>query len=149
MRRLEGAYSVSALAEGRARRLPRPARLPPAHARPDRRDWVVASEPCALDLIGAEVARRPARRVVWVDDDGLHSARRCPRGRRALHLRARLLRATGPRLAGVEVHGARVRMGERLRVKRRPRPTSSSASPTRARRPRSASRRPGIPFNEA
>ena len=34
-------------------------------------DWVVASETCALDLVGADVVRDvlPGE-VVWVDDDG-------------------------------------------------------------------------------
>jgi amidophosphoribosyltransferase len=79
-------------------------------------DRVVASETCALDLIGAEVVRdvRPGE-VLWVDADGEHTAQAVPSGKNALCI-FELVYFARPdsRLAGVEVHGARVRMGERL-----------------------------------
>src|SRR6185436_16831725 len=80
------------------------------------RDWVVASETCALDLVGAELEReiRPgelmlidehveARQIVSKDDGG------------ALCIfEFFYLARPDSQLSGVEVHGARVRMGERL-----------------------------------
>src|SRR4029079_12849620 len=82
-------------------------------------DWVVASESCALGLIGAAFERevRPGE-VVVVDDDGLHSLQAGePAARGALCIfEFFYLARPDTRLAGVEVHGARVRMGERLAV---------------------------------
>ena len=116
MRRLDGAFSVVALSEGKliAFRDPRGMR-PLCLGRLDG-DWAVASETCALDLVGAELEReiRPgelmvideqvdARQVVPVDDGG------------ALCIfEFFYLARPDSQLAGVEVHGARVRMGERL-----------------------------------
>jgi amidophosphoribosyltransferase len=116
MRRLEGAYSVTALAEEtliafRDRHGIRPLSL----GRIDG-DWVVASETCALDLVGADWVRdvRPGE-VVWIDEDGLHSAQALPEGRGALCIFEQVYFARpDSTLAGAEVHGARVRMGERL-----------------------------------
>jgi len=80
-------------------------------------DWVVASETCALDLVGAAFERevRPGE-VVVVDEDGLHSVQAVePADRGALCIfEFFYLARPDTRLAGVEVHGARVRMGERL-----------------------------------
>jgi amidophosphoribosyltransferase len=116
MARLEGAYSVTALADDtlvafRDERGFRPLALGRIGD-----DWVVASETCALDLIGAEVVRdvRPGE-AVWVDADGLHAAQALPDGNDALCIFEHVYFARpDSRLAGVEVHGARVRMGERL-----------------------------------
>jgi amidophosphoribosyltransferase len=53
--------------------------------------------------------------VVWVDDEGLHAAQGVPTGRRALCIFEHVYFARpDSRVGGVEVHGARVRMGERL-----------------------------------
>jgi amidophosphoribosyltransferase len=79
-------------------------------------DWVVASESCALDLVGADVVRdvQPGE-IVWVDAEGMHSAQGVPAGRSALCIFEHVYFARpDSRLAGIEVHGARVRMGERL-----------------------------------
>ena len=95
MRRLEGAYSVAALAEETLVAFRDPLAVRPLSLGRIGDDWVVASETCALDLVGADWVRdvRPGE-VVWVDADGLH---RGPGGpvvaRGAVHLRARLLRA--------------------------------------------------------
>src|SRR5207237_5196976 len=80
-------------------------------------DPVVASESCALDLVGAEFERevRPGE-LVLADENGLQSVQAVePADHGALRSFEFLyLRRPDTRLAGVEVHGARVRMGERL-----------------------------------
>ena len=116
MQRLEGAYSVSALAEGTLVAFRDPHGFRPLTLGRLGDDWVVASETCALDLIGAEAVRdvRPGE-VVWVDDEGLHSAQAAASGRNALCIFEHVYFARpDSRLGGVEVHGARIRMGERL-----------------------------------
>jgi amidophosphoribosyltransferase len=116
MRRLEGAYSVTALADDTLVSFRDPYGFRPLSLGRIGEDWVVASETCALDLIGADVVRdvRPGE-VVWVDQEGQHSAQALPGGRDA-HCIFELVYFARPdsRLAGVEVHGARVRMGEAL-----------------------------------
>ena len=95
MRRLEGAYSVVALVDGTLVTFRDPHGIRPLTLGRIGDDWVVASESCALDLIGAD--RRPRRAP---RRGALARRRRAPqrpgaaRGpRRGLHLRARLLRA--------------------------------------------------------
>ena len=107
MRRLEGAYSVTALVDDTLVAFRDPFGFRPLTLGRIGDDWVVASETCALDLVGADAVRdvQPGE-VVWVDDEGLHAAQAVPAGRqRALHLRARVLRAPG--LAGRRRRGAR------------------------------------------
>jgi amidophosphoribosyltransferase len=117
MRRLEGAFSVVLLSEGKliAFRDPRGMR-PLCIGRLDG-DWVVASETCALDLVGAELEReiRPGELIV-VDDDGMDARQAVPQDGDGAHCIFEFFYLARPdtRLAGIEVHGARVRMGERL-----------------------------------
>ena len=136
-----------------ARRVSRPARIPPAHARSTRRRLGGR----VRDVRARPHRRRgrPRRATGRGRLDRLRgAARRAGRPRRAeraLHLRARLLRAA--RLAGRRRRGARRARadGRAARARRRP-PTRtwSSASRTAARLPRSASRKAsGIPYNEA
>jgi amidophosphoribosyltransferase len=77
----------------------------------------VASETCALDLVGAEFMREvnPGE-LVLIDDSGLHATQGVePAAHGALCIfEFFYLARPDTRLAGVEVHGARVRMGERL-----------------------------------
>jgi amidophosphoribosyltransferase len=116
MARLEGAYSVTAIAEDTLVAFRDPLGFRPLELGQLGDDWVVASETCALDLIGAEVVRdiRPGE-VVCVDADGLHPVQAVPAGRSAVCIFEHVYFARpDSRLAGVEVHGARVRMGERL-----------------------------------
>jgi len=116
MGRLEGAYSVTALVDGTLVAFRDPLGFRPLTLGQLGDDWVVASETCALDLIGAEAVRDvlPGE-VVWIDTDGLHGTQAVPLGRNALCI-FELVYFARPdsRLAGVEVHGARIRMGERL-----------------------------------
>jgi amidophosphoribosyltransferase len=117
MARLEGAASVVGIADGKLFAFRdahgfRPlvlGRLGP--------DPVVASETCALDLVGAQLERevRPGELIVAADD-GLHAIQALqPAERGALCIfEFFYLARPDTRLSGVEVHGARVRMGERL-----------------------------------
>jgi len=117
MARLEGAYTVVAIVAGTlvAFRDPHGFR-PLALGRLDG-DWVVASETCSLDLVGAEVERevRPGELVV-VDADGCRVTQAAAQanGGHLCIFELFYLARPDSRLAGVEVHNARVRMGERL-----------------------------------
>jgi amidophosphoribosyltransferase len=116
MSRLEGAYSVVAIADETLVAFRDPHGIRPLELGRIGEDWVVASETCALDLVGADWERsvRPGE-VVWVDADGLHSAQALPERRGALCIFEHVYFARpDSRLGGVAVHGARVRMGTRL-----------------------------------
>ncbi len=80
-------------------------------------DPVVASETCALDLVGAELVREvEPGELLLADEDGLRSVQALePATNGALCIfEFFYLARPDTRLEGVEVHGARVRMGERL-----------------------------------
>jgi amidophosphoribosyltransferase len=116
MRRLDGAYSVVAIVDGSLVAFRDPHGIRPLTLGRIGDDWVVASESCALDLVGAERVRevRPGE-VIWVDDAGLHSTQALPEGRHAACIFEHVYFARpDTRLAGNEVHMSRVRMGERL-----------------------------------
>ena len=140
MRSLEGAYSVVALTEGRLLAFRdahgfRPLVIGRLHeaasaagkaagARPEDRaafgaagDWVFASETCSLDLVGAEFVREVAPgELVVADADGLHATQVLERadGGALCIWEFFYLARPDSRLEGIEVHNARVRMGERL-----------------------------------
>ena len=121
MARLEGAYSVVLLSEGklvgfRDAHGIRPLALGRLINEERDDDWVLASETCALDLIGARFDRevRPGELVV-IDEDGLTAIQALPEARQALCIFEHVYFARpDSTLAGAEVHGVRVRMGERL-----------------------------------
>ena len=116
MARLEGAYSVVAHSEGTLVGFRDPHGIRPLALGRVGDDWVLASETCALDLIGAAYERdvRPGELVV-IDADGLHATQALPEGRQALCIFEHVYFARpDSTLAGSEVHGVRVRMGERL-----------------------------------
>ncbi len=116
MQRLQGAYSVVAIVGDALVAFRDPHGIRPLTLGRIGEDWVVASETCALDLIGAERVRdvRPGE-VVWVDDTGFHSAQALPAERHAACIFEHVYFARpDSRLAGSEVHMGRVRMGERL-----------------------------------
>ncbi|HSC72989.1 MAG TPA: amidophosphoribosyltransferase [Gaiellaceae bacterium] len=116
MRRLDGAFSVVALSEGKlfAFRDPRGMR-PLSLGRLDG-DWAVASETCALDLVGADVEREVGPGELLVIDEQLETHQVVPQddGGALCIFEFFYLARPDSRLSGVEVHGARVRMGERL-----------------------------------
>ena len=117
MRRLEGAYSVVALAEDTLLGFRDPHGFRPlALGRLDG-DWALASETCALDLVGAEHERDVERgELVLVDEAGCRTTRPvAPASEGALCIfEFFYLARPDSRLDGIEAHAARVRMGERL-----------------------------------
>jgi amidophosphoribosyltransferase len=116
MARLEGAYSVTALSEGKLLAFRDPHGFRPLCLGRLEDDWVVASETCALDLLGAELEREVGRgELVVIGTEGLHSIQAVEPAEGALCIfEFFYLARPDTRLEGVEVHAARVRMGERL-----------------------------------
>jgi amidophosphoribosyltransferase len=117
MARLDGAFTVVALAEGKLIGFRDPHGFRPLNLGRIDGDPVLASETCALDLVGAEHEREVAPgELVLIDEDGVHSTQAVPQaGAGALCLFEFIyLARPDSTLAGIEVHAARVRMGERL-----------------------------------
>jgi amidophosphoribosyltransferase len=117
MGRLDGAFSIVLLSEGALVAFRDPRGMRPLCLGRIGDDWVVASETCALDLVGADVERevRPGE-LVLIGDDGVESLQAVPEdnGGALCIFEFFYLARPDSRLVGVEVHGARVRMGERL-----------------------------------
>ena len=116
MPRLEGAYSVVVMAEDTLVAFRDPHGIRPLSLGRIGDDWVVASETCALDLVGATVERdvRPGE-VIVIDADGLTAIQALPEGRGAFCIFEHVYFARpDSRLGGTAVHTARVRMGQRL-----------------------------------
>jgi amidophosphoribosyltransferase len=117
MGRLEGAATVVGLADGKLFAFRDAFGFRPLVLGRLGEDPVVASETCALDLVGAEFdcEVRPGELLI-ADEEGVHLTQAVePADRGALCIfEFFYLARPDTRLAGVEVHGARVRMGERL-----------------------------------
>jgi amidophosphoribosyltransferase len=117
MQKLDGAFSAVALSEGKLIAFRDPRGMRPLCIGRLGGDYVVASETCALDLVGAELEReiRPGE-IVIVDDEGVSAREVMPLddGGALCIFEFFYLARPDSRLSGVEVHGARVRMGERL-----------------------------------
>ncbi len=152
MQRLDGAYSIVALSEGKLVAFRDPHGFRPLVLGRIHDDWVVASETCALDLVGAEFVREVERgEAVMVDETGLTSLRAVePASAGALCVfEFFYLARPDTMLDGIEVHGARVRMGEQL-AKEAPvdadlvLPIPDSGTPAAI----GFSRATGIPFSE-
>ena len=115
-------------------------------------DPVVASETCALDLVGAKLVRElEPGELVLADREGLRTVQVLePAGEGALCIfEFFYLARPDTRLQGVEVHGARVRMGERLAAEApidadRVLPIPDSGTPAAI----GFARASGIPFSE-
>ena len=151
MRRLEGAYSVTALAEGKLLAFRDPHGFRPLVLGKLHDGWVVASETCALDLIGADFEREIAPgELLIVDESGVESLQAVDRAPGALCIfEFFYLARPDSRLEGVEVHGARVRMGEQLAAEAPAEadlvlPIPDSGTPAAI----GFSRATGIPFSE-
>src|SRR5262245_14838963 len=116
MARPEGAYPAVARSEGKLVAFRDPHGFRPLVLGRIHEDWVVASETCALDLIGAEFVREVERgEAVVVEDGRLRSVQAVEPAAGALCIfEFFYLARPDTRLSGIEVHGARVRMGERL-----------------------------------
>ena len=147
--RLEGATTVVALAEGKLVGFRDPNGFRPLVLGALDDDWVLASESCALDLVGAEPVRelRPGELVV-VDRDAASYQVSQPERSLCLFEFIYLARPDS-RLDGEEVHGARVRMGEILAaeapvVADLVMPVPDSGTPAAI----GFARASGIPFNE-
>ena len=117
MSRLDGAFTVVALSEGTLLGFRDPHGFRPLNLGRIDGDPVLASETCALDLVGASHEREVAPgELVLIDDDGVRSVQAVPQaGAGALCLFEFIYLARPDTiLSGIEVHSARVRMGERL-----------------------------------
>jgi amidophosphoribosyltransferase len=117
MRRIQGAFSAVLLSEGKLIGLRDPNGIRPLVLGRLDDDPVLASETCALDLLGAEFDREvePGELVV-VDEDGVRATRvvaELPAGSLCIFEFIYFARPDSS-MRGVELHGARVRMGERL-----------------------------------
>jgi amidophosphoribosyltransferase len=117
--RLEGAATVVGIADGRLFGFRDPHGFRPLVLGRLGADPVLASETCALDLVGAQLERevRPGELVI-ADAEATHTLQVAPEAERGSLCIFEFFYLARPdtRLAGVEVHGARVRMGERLAV---------------------------------
>ena len=117
MARIEGAFSAVLLSQEKLVGFRDPDGIRPlALGRLDG-DWVLASESCAFDLLGAEVERELAPgELVVIDEEGCRSIQAVePKSSGALCVFEFIYFARpDSKLRGVELHGARMRMGERL-----------------------------------
>ncbi len=117
MAKLEGAYAIVLLSEGALAGFRDPDGIRPLSLGRLDGDWILASESCAFDMLGAEHVRelRPGELVV-VDGEGLRSIQALePKGSGALCVFEFIYFARpDSTMAGVELYGSRVRMGERL-----------------------------------
>ncbi len=117
MLRLEGAATVVGLADGKLFAFRDGHGFRPLVLGALGDDLVVASETCALDLVGARFERelRPGE-LLLADAGGTTCEQAVPEAARGSLCIFEFFYLARPdtRLAGVEVHGARVRMGERL-----------------------------------
>ena len=117
MARIEGAFSAVVLSEGQLIGFRDPDGIRPlALGRLDD-DWLLASESCAFDLLGAEFDREVAPgELVVIDGHGSRSVQAVEPKREGALCIFEFIYFARPdsKLRGVELHGARIRMGERL-----------------------------------
>jgi amidophosphoribosyltransferase len=117
MTRIEGAFSAVVLSEGKLIGFRDPDGIRPLVLGRLDDDWLLASESCAFDLLGAEFEREVAPgELVVIDEDDCRSVQAVqPKGGGALCIFEFIYFARpDSKLRGVELHGARIRMGERL-----------------------------------
>jgi amidophosphoribosyltransferase len=117
MARLEGAATVVGVTEGKLFAFRDPHGFRPLVYGQLGDDPVVASETCALDLVGATFVRdiKPGE-LLTADENGVEIIQAVPETEQGALCIFEFFYLARPdtRLAGVEVHSARVRMGERL-----------------------------------
>jgi amidophosphoribosyltransferase len=117
MARIEGAFSAVLLADGKLVGFRDPDGIRPLVLGQLEGDFILASETCALDLIGAEPIRELAPgELVVADDDGWRAQQAVPPKSGGALCIFEFIYFARPdsQLRGIELHGARVRMGERL-----------------------------------
>ena len=117
MQRLEGAYSVVALVDGTLVTFRDPHGIRPLTLGRIGDDWVVASESCALDLIGADVDRDVRPGEVALAGRGRHpQPPGAARGPRRAPASSSTSTSPGPTRGSAAARStrARVRMGQRL-----------------------------------
>ncbi|MGH3118448.1 MAG: amidophosphoribosyltransferase [Gaiellales bacterium] len=117
MAKIEGAFSAVLVAEGKLVGFRDPDGIRPLALGRLEDDWIIASESCAFDLIGAElVAELAPGELVIVDEDGCRTQQAVERKAGGALCIFEFIYFARPdsRLRGVELHGSRVRMGERL-----------------------------------
>src|SRR5919201_1848101 len=117
MARLEGAFSVVVLSEGKLIGFRDGHGFRPLCLGHEDDHWLLASETCALDLVGAEFESEVTRgELVVIEENGVSARQAIPPvdGGAQCIFEFFYLARPDSRLAGVETHGARIRMGERL-----------------------------------
>ena len=117
MTKIEGAFSAVLLSEGKVIGFRDPNGIRPLAIGQLETDYVLASETCAFDLIGAEPVREVAPgELVVIDDSGLRAEQAvAPSDGGALCIfEYTYFARPDSSLRGIELHGARIRMGERL-----------------------------------
>jgi amidophosphoribosyltransferase len=115
--RLEGAFAIVLLADGRLVGFRDSLGIRPLVLGSLDGDPVLASETCALDLVGAEFVREiEPGEVVAIDERGVRTVEPAGSGAGTALCVFEFIYLARPdsRLRGVEIHGARARMGERL-----------------------------------
>jgi amidophosphoribosyltransferase len=149
LERVDGATTGVALTEGKLVGFRDPQGFRPLVLGRLGDDWVLASESCALDLVGAELEREVrAGELVVIGEDV--RAQQVAHPEQALCLFEFIyLARPDSRLEGVEIHKARVRMGERLAAEAPVdadlvMPVPDSGTPAAV----GFARASGIPFNE-
>ncbi|HEY3106836.1 MAG TPA: amidophosphoribosyltransferase [Gaiellaceae bacterium] len=117
MERIEGAFSAVLLSEDKLIGFRDPDGIRPLVLGRLDDDWLLASESCAFDLLGATVERELAPgELVVIDEDGCRTVQAVePKAGGALCIFEFIYFARpDSKLRGVELHGARLRMGEQL-----------------------------------
>ena len=116
MAEIRGAFSAVVLSEGKLVGFRDPAGIRPLALGRLGDDWLLASENCAFDLLGAETVRElDPGEVVVIDDDGCRTLGSSDGSGQSLCIFEYIYFARpDSSLGDVELHGARVRMGELL-----------------------------------
>lgn len=149
LERVDGATTVVALAEGKLVGFRDPYGFRPLVLGSLGDDWVLASESCALDLVGAEPVRELGPGELVVVGEEVETQQIAHPSQSLCLFEFIYLARPDSKLEGVEVHQARVRMGETL-AREAPvgadlvMPVPDSGTPAAV----GFARASGIPFNE-
>ena len=116
MKEIQGAFSAVVLSEGKLVGFRDPSGIRPLALGCLEGDWMLASENCAFDLLGAESVRElDPGEVVVIDEEGCRTVGFADQPNESMCIFEYIYFARpDSSLGGVELHGARVRMGELL-----------------------------------